>query len=294
MRKVILSLITILWLGSLAGQPLSPFLEAGKKFATENEAATLLIKAANDSGFRLLGDFRPGNSKTLRVLVFTRSDLEKVALSAGERGALAAALKCGLRTENGTTQVTIMNPEYTFNAYFGESGSAKTDEAQRISNQLISSMKTNLGTLTPMGGEVEKEKLWKYKYMMGMPDFNDPVKLAEFNSFAKGVETIEKNLNAKAGKTMKVYSLIYPDKKVAVFGVAFNDPEKGEAHYLPIIGDKHIAALPYEIILTGEKATMLHGRYRIALHWPSLTMGTFTKIMSTPGNIEEQLKLLVQ
>jgi hypothetical protein len=32
---------------------------------------------------------------------------------------------------------------------------------------------------------------------------------------------------------------------------------------------------------------MLHGRFRIALHWPELTMGTFMKIMSTPGNIEE-------
>ncbi len=76
--------------------------------------------------------------------------------------------------------------------------------------------------------------------------------------------------------------------------MALNDPEKGEAHYLPIIGESHLAALPYEIILTGKKATILHGRYRIALHWPSLTMGTFTKIMSTPGAIEDQMKLLVK
>jgi hypothetical protein len=35
---------------------------------------------------------------------------------------------------------------------------------------------------------------------------------------------------------------------------------------------------------------MLNGRYRIALHWPELTMGTFTKIMSTPGDIKDMMK----
>ena len=44
------------------------------------------------------------------------------------------------------------------------------------------------------------------------------------------------------------------------------------------------------MILQGNKLTMLHGRYRIALHWPDLTMGTFMKIMSTPGDIEDALE----
>jgi hypothetical protein len=39
---------------------------------------------------------------------------------------------------------------------------------------------------------------------------------------------------------------------------------------------------------------MLHGRYRIALSFPDLTMGTFSKIMSTPGDIEDLLKQLVE
>ncbi|MEX1383895.1 MAG: hypothetical protein AB1Z17_10895, partial [Lutibacter sp.] len=60
----------------------------------------------------------------------------------------------------------------------------------------------------------------------------------------------------------------------------------------PKIGEAHVAALPYEIILQGKNATMLHGKYRIALHWPELTMGTFMKIMSTPGDIEDTLEEL--
>ena len=87
-----------------------------------------------------------------------------------------------------------------------------------------------------------------------------------------------------------MYQLVYPDRKIAVFGVGLMDKEDGEAHFLPIIGEEHVAAMPYEIILQNNTATMLHGKYRIALHWPDLTMGTFMKIMSTPGDIEDALE----
>jgi hypothetical protein len=39
---------------------------------------------------------------------------------------------------------------------------------------------------------------------------------------------------------------------------------------------------------------MLHGRYRIALSFPDLTMGTFTMIMSTPPTIKKMLEQLVE
>ena len=70
--------------------------------------------------------------------------------------------------------------------------------------------------------------------------------------------------------------------------------ETGEDKFLPIIGDDHIAAMPYEIILQGNTASILPGRYRIALHWPDLTMGTFMKIMSTPKDIAETLSGLTK
>jgi hypothetical protein len=30
------------------------------------------------------------------------------------------------------------------------------------------------------------------------------------------------------------------------------------------------------------------------LHWPELTMGTFTKIMSSPGDVEDAMKALME
>jgi len=106
------------------------------------------------------------------------------------------------------------------------------------------------------------------------------------------LKTIENNAVKGIGNTKLVYKIIDTDKKIAVFGIGLMDKEEGEPKFLPIIGEDHAAAMPYEIILQGNEASILHGRYRIALHWPELTMGTFTKIMSTPGDIEGQLKKL--
>ena len=127
-----------------------------------------------------------------------------------------------------------------------------------------------------------------------MPYFTDPVELKEFTSFAEGLQTIEANLKAHKGNTYQVYKLVYESQAVAVFGVGLRDKETGEAYFLPTIGEAHAAALPYEIILQGNKASILNGKYRIALHWPDLTMGTFMKIMSTPGDIEDTFEILCQ
>jgi len=96
------------------------------------------------------------------------------------------------------------------------------------------------------------------------------------------------------GDTKQVYRLLYKANKVAVFGVALKNKSDGESYFLPKIGASNLAALPYEIILQDNKATMLHGKYRLALSWPELSMSTFMKIMSTPGDIEDTLKGLCE
>jgi hypothetical protein len=147
---------------------------------------------------------------------------------------------------------------------------------------------------TPFGGVLTSKDLKKYHYMIGMPYFDDPVTLNEFTSFDSGVDIIRKNLNEGKGNTIMVYEEIFKENQVAVFGVGLLDPEDGESRFLPIIGPSHIAAMPYEIILQGNQATILHGRFRFALHWPELTMGTFTKIMSTPGYVKDTMKALTE
>ena len=57
---------------------------------------------------------------------------------------------------------------------------------------------------------------------------------------------------------------------------------------------KHTAFLPYEFLVMGNEVHMLHGRYRIALSFPDLSMGQFMKIVSTPPSIKRMIERVTQ
>jgi hypothetical protein len=164
----------------------------------------------------------------------------------------------------------------------------------KFSKDLKIALSTLGNEFAPFGGTVKADKLKKYHYKIMMPYFTDPVVLHEFDSFEKGLATIQNNLKAKKGKTKLVYKLVYSKEKVTGFGAGLESSDEGEVNFLQKIGEAHVAALPYEIILQGNKATILHGKYRIALHWPELTIGTFMKIMSTPDDIEDALEAVCE
>ena len=52
---------------------------------------------------------------------------------------------------------------------------------------------------------------------------------------------------------------------------------------------RHTAHLPYEVLVSGGRVTMLHGKFRIAQSYPDLTMGTFMKISGAPDGIAKVL-----
>ena len=69
-----------------------------------------------------------------------------------------------------------------------------------------------------------------------------------------------------------------------------------KAQILDIIDFQEIRStpyLPYEIMVQGNQALALRGRYRIAVHFPDTSMAGahgFTKIMSSPGGIKKALE----
>ncbi len=269
---------------------ISPFFKLAKKKASITDVAKEIRVALETADYDILGMYNISNDANKMVIVFTNGAIKTLSLSYSDRGALAIAQKVSLIYTNGKTTVSLLNPLYMFNAYFQKGFDTKAIELRAEYDAIRDVFKQMGFSFEPFGGDVRTDDLREYQYMIGMPEFTDPVKLETYDSFNEGVKTIRENLKAKKGNTVKVYELVFTDKKVAVFGVGLLDAEEGEANFLPIIGENQLAAMPYEIILEDTKATMLHGRYRFALYWPELTMSTFTKIMSTPGNVEEFLE----
>lgn len=291
MKKMVLLVAIIFTVSSANSIP--PLFNLG---TFENEISAQVIEALEADGFQILGEYNPGNQQHLSVIAFTNNELKETTFSLDNRAALASVLKVGMVTKDNSTSLFLLNPEYMFYAYLQDKMDDTQTKAKLMSvDEKVKKTLRSVGTkFEGTGGNLEIKKLKNYRYMFGMQDFNDPVDLNEFSSFKEGVNKIQNSLNAKKGNTIKVYEIIENEKEIAVFGIGLLDMEDGEAHFLKIIGENHVAAMPYEIILQGKEASMLHGRFRFALYWPELTMGTFTKIMSTPGDVKDFMKDLTE
>jgi len=295
MKNYILSILFVAAFGSDSiAQEIAPYIKIGETTESIETTSKNVIEALNNNGFTVLGNYNPAQKNTLKVIAFTQDKLKSTVIKIKDRGALAAIFKVGLVQSNGKVLISYTNPDYILRAYLGDNYKTNKSNFETFTKELKSAFSGLGNDFTPFGGTVDADDLGEYHYKIMMPYFSDPIELNEFSSFEEGVRIIEKNLKAKKGNTILVYKLVFSSEKVAVFGIGLEDKEEGEANFLPTIGEAHAAALPYEIILQGKEVTMLHGKYRIALHWPELTMGTFMKIMSTPGEIEDTLEALCQ
>jgi len=292
-RFIISSIFLSLMLMWVSG--ISPYIQVAKKTGPMKDVVAQVTTVLEEGGYEIIGQYQPGENPDLYVLVFTNVELISFTRELKDRGMLAAAMKVGFQKNEDMITVSVVNPEYLFYAYFREKmdDSSFNSAALKISSEVMQVMK-GVGSLQEsFGGDVRIDKLKKYRYMAGMPNFGKAVSLAEFDTYDQGLVAIRKGISGQEN-IIKVYEIICDSKETAVFGFGINDAEKGEAHFLPIVGESHVAAMPYEIILQDNKVSMLHGRYRFALHWPELTMKTFTKIMSSPGDVEDAMKSIFE
>lgn len=296
MVKKILGTIALLLFAfsvCMAQQTYAPFFKTSDQEKGIDELTTEIVTGLEAGNFTIVGKYKPMQSDDLLVICFTRDDLQKASLSYEDRGALASVLRIGLQKTSKGVSVSIQNPMYMFYAYFRDDIGNQMEALKKIDSDAKLVLSDSYGSLSPFGGVLTAEKLANYHYKIMMPYFDDPVELETYISFEEGLAYIQEKVAASVDVKM-IYKQIFADQKVAVFGLALTNIEEGEPEFLPIIGKSHLAAMPYEIILQGKEVSMLHGKYRIALFWPELTMGTFMKIMSTPGDIEDAFEEITE
>jgi hypothetical protein len=269
-----------------ADQALKPYL-LGYRGAGTIEAKLPEVKAGlEQKGFQIIGDYEP--YKGARVLVVT-SDALKAAAAKSDFGAYGAVARVSVTDTGKEIQVAATNPRYYAAAYRMQEG---LEDVATALEQAINKT-AEFGSREGMTAS----KLRKYHYMIMMPYFNEPIKLFSYPSQDKALEVVESALAAKKGGSSKVYRVDVPGKKESVIGVAIADGSGADAAIMKVIdlGElKHTPHLPYEIVVSNGTVYMLHGKFRIALDFPDLTMGTFMKISSAPSAIEEKLKVVAE
>src|SRR5210317_573448 len=92
-----LSIIIIFFSFSMDAQEISPYVSVGEVPNSLEETEKTVVDALVKSGFEILGQYHVENNQTLKVIVYSRKDLQKITLKVKDRGALAAALKVGLK-----------------------------------------------------------------------------------------------------------------------------------------------------------------------------------------------------
>lgn len=281
LSKAAAAWLLVLCAGSaLATQPY----HIGDKLSSTNldDAITQTSEKLQGAGFTLVGTHRPNGVADHAVVVATDAAMLDAIRSTGGAVVAGAGIRVGIKAD-GT--LTYMNPDYWYRAYFRDDFSAVEASVKALDGRLQAA----LGHTGDMGGDVDEEDLADYNYMMGMEQFDDDTLLTEAASFEAAVKTIQDNLAAGVGQTAKVYEIILPEQEIAVFGVAFNDPERGEGWWVNKIGTDNIAGLPYEIFVVGKESHAMFARYRLAIAWPSLGMGTFMGISKAPGIVYDTL-----
>lgn len=293
MKKIIIFLCVITFTLQLNAQEYSPFYKIKTVKGTPEQEAKIFEKTLQDAGFTVIGKYHPENKTSLYVVCFTSDALKSLSTRFSDRGALGAVMRLGFVEKNGQTDVSVLNPYYVFYAYWGGQMGNNEKEVVAMAENILSVFRP-LGDLQPFGGKLSKDELPEYHYKVFMPYFTDPDELETYSSFEEGLAVIRKNLANNNIQAVKVYELVIPEKETAVFGIGLLNKEEGEPSFLPVIGESHIAAMPYEIILQGKEATSLEGKYRFALYWPELSLGEFMKIKSAPGDVADALETIAK
>lgn len=280
-------------------QTYKPYTLGIKTEKTIIEVKESVYSALESHKLTIVGQYMPANDKNRWVMVVSHPDLLGAAELVGGLRGFAATLRVAITRENNMTIISYTNPEYWGRAYYQESFDKVTKHYERVDLAFKNAM-SKLGDFNGSGFGSEKgldaKDLSKYHYMLGMPYFDDTEELAVYAKQSEALKVIDNNIKTGVPNVTEVYKVDIPNSNMRLYGFALAGPE-GEAHFLPIIdiaNPLHTAALPYELLVVNGEVHMLKGRYRIAIAFPDLTMGTFTKIMSTPGDIEDLLKQLVE
>jgi len=263
----------------------SPYIQ-GDSVAGGNvqAAATAVESKLKSGGFKVIGKYFPKTLAGYGVVIATDEAMLDEVGSVGGNAILGAAIRVGVKADG---SVAYTNPDYWYRAYFRKAFAKKENAVKALQTRLQDALGAGKG----LGGDEPAGNLANYRYMIGMERLDSyKNKLAEYGSFAEAVKTVRENLAKGAGKTSKVYEVVMPDRKLAVFGVAMNDGENSDGDWIKKIDMQNsIAGLPYEIYVVDKEVGSPHGRFRIALAFPDVGMGQFMRISSLPNTILETM-----
>jgi hypothetical protein len=261
------------------------YTKAGDDVAAE---ARTVRDRLTGAGFQALGEYEV--DRNVKVLVFTSREMLEAAASA-ERGAYIAPLRVAVTHVNGELQVSYNNLEYFRHAY----------QVERSLAGVMSRVGSAIGARETFGAHgLSPATLARYRYAFGMERFVDPYQLASYPNRERALAALDANLRASKGGVREIYRVDIPGRNQTLIGVAIRedagaDPNASDLFKMTTVDvgtRRHSPYLPYEILVDGGRVEALHMRFRMALHFPDLSMmgeNSFLQLRRSPPAVEKAL-----
>lgn len=297
LAKLLLGFSLLFNVSSLLAQEESfkPFIVAYSGEATLADKTSEVMAALTSAGFEIAGQYTP--MPGTNIIVVSNDELKQIA-SQTANGGYGAAQRISVSEAGDHVEVAFVNPLYIQHAY--RLGGSMQGIYEQLSNTLGNTATCGAGNKT-----MTARKLKKFNYMIGMQKFDDPSELGEFSSHEVAVATVENGLAVEGDGLTQIYRIDIPGTDQTVFGVGMKttgeaDENIDETYQMSIVdfeGCRKHAYLPYEVLVRGKVVEALHMRFRMAVHFPNLSMmgkHGFTKLMPFPGGIEDALEEMVE
>lgn len=221
-----------------------------------------------DAGFEIVAKYEP--VKKGITIVFTDDVLKTEALKPGR--SFMAVLR--LFIDKQEKKISFTNPIYFGKAFMQEEydGVVFNDELEKI--------KKAFPGLKDSADRLKFGDLEKYRFMIGMPHYNEPDILAK----GETVKLVAKANRYKRGK-FKVFELKLSSDNY-LFGYELGRRTK---KFVKKIGRANAAVLPWCIAIENNQAKALSAKYYIAISYPLLSMNDFMAIATIPGAVQKDL-----
>ena len=288
MRRYGILALLGLWLAvsnAWAAENLKPFIMISDGAGDATAAVADAKSRLEAGGFKVVGEYSPYAGSNV-IVVTSDALLGQAAKS--KFGGYGSVIRVSVTQAGDNVQVAYANPDYWAEAYQMES-----------LGEVSAALSAALGEGTAYGSKdgLSEKKLRKYHYMAFMPYFKDHDELGEFGSHAEAVAAVNKQLGSNTNGLSKVFEVALPGKDETLIGVGISQGEGADSYVMERVDKaemKHTAHLPYAVLVSGNNVYSLAGKFRIALSFPDLTMGTFGSIMSSPGAIKDSLGTLAK
>jgi hypothetical protein len=285
MLRTVFFVLYLLGVGEAAAQDrLQPYLLFPAQADSLAAQVEITRKALQAGGFTLLGEYAPYD--TAHVLAVTHPSLLSAAADTA-LGGYGAALRVSVTAVGDTLQLAAANPPYWGQAlHIGDLTPA--------ANALVAALGDAEGFGAKRG--LTPKELANYRYMLMMPRLRDHDVLAHFDSHQDAVAAVRAGIATGTGVT-PVFEVAVPGTEQVLFGVGLKEGAGADATVMATTdrGERrHTPHLPYAVLVSGGHVVALAGKFRIALAFPDLGMGTFMKISGAPDAIRDTLQSLVQ